>query len=600
MNKTLCNTALLCALVPAAPLTVHADNAKIAFHADGTKTHALPADKIDNIKWWGGDEFTGYQGLTVTMADGMEHWFDIDNLSAMTWEKGKPDSPLTVSVIPHHYCAEFDVKSAGNDWYRIYAMTEDELAAYDASVWAEVMIDKDLEYVYSVVEQYGRPLSTFNNADIFEQGDGLWEFWPEKCYYDDTAVAAIIYTGRIRGNTIEITSEPILERFRTKKIEDLGTRFHIEADMTATRITLKADPIDDGTSPQDIWYNIEMFSPDQIDAAEYGLGTLVATSLRNLQMAVYNYGASWDEILYQGHGERQYSNMRTGDSWVAVAYGVELGVCTTDVSFEIFTIPMAEITDDCTFEVETVQLSAAECELHVTPSNPDTRYAAILVETDRLQGEYAPEMKVADRVYWLNYMHTIDWNTTGKVCQGPSVINTHSGMIDGKYLSAGIPYTVLLFGLEPDGCRTTAVAQVEITTESKTRDDLTFEVSFGNFNPQSAWTHTLDVTVTPSDPEATYVFEYLKADNMYADLENTTDAEFMTRYSDVQGPYLNLYTGENTRRCQFGSDYDYDTDSFVFNPYIVFVYGYDGGSTTPLHVWRVYPETGDVEQIRPL
>lgn len=587
---------ILCGLaMTAAAMT--AQNDRINFFRDGAKTHSLRADAIESMTWHGGDEYTGYSTLLVGMTGGTERWFDIDDISSMTYAQGLPDNPLQIGCEPHHYNIVFDVKAPAGVYYRLNAMTEEELAGIDESLWAETVVQADIDYIMEVVERYGKPLEQYRPEDVFEWGDQPQrELWPEKAYTDNMPIVAVAWTGRIDGGRIEVTTEPLEMRFSTKELVDTGVRFDLTAEMTATTLKVIAEPVPNPEVDNDVLYNIEVFSPEQIEA--YGLGSLIGSSLNMMMQAVYGYaGMTWEELLYRGRGERLYTNMRTGDEWVAVAYGVEYGVCITDVCYEVFTIPMADVDDDCTFVTETNQLTAAECEVRVTPSSPDTRYTAILAESWRLEGT-SPEMYVADKVYWLNYKGGFSWSGNPLIHRGEAVLNTHDGVIDGKYLQAGTEYSLLIFGVGDEGLRTTAVKEVRLLTTSQGHDDLTFEVAFSNFDSSSSWSHHVDVTVTPSDPEASYTFGYLAASNQYADIDNYTDEEFMLRYADVQGQYLDLFTGEYSKRCSFGSEYDYEADDWVFKPYLIFVYGYDGAPTTDLHAWMFDPATGEAERVR--
>ena len=67
----------------------------------------------------------------------------------------------------------------------------------------------------------------------------------------------------------------------------------------------------------------------------------------------------------------------------------------------------------------------------------------------------------------------------------------------------------------------TATGKAELIRGPKD-EALSFSINPGAFDDNSTWSHFLEVTVTPSDPNAKYVFQSLSASNAYADL-NCTD-----------------------------------------------------------------------------
>ncbi len=48
----------------------------------------------------------------------------------------------------------------------------------------------------------------------------------------------------------------------------------------------------------------------------------------------------------------------------------------------------------------------------------------------------------------------------------------------------------------------------------------------------------------------------------------------------------------------FSSSYDSSAGGYVFKPYILFVFGYDGETTSELYMYRIDAGTGAMEQLR--
>lgn len=561
--------------------------------------HQVNVDRVDKIDYLNENPSQdGCSHIRINYLNGNQIQLPLSDIRSMEWKEGRPDNPLEVTLHPHHYGLTLDIVPAEEDiWYRVIGMPEYRLeeAHIPVANWAEELIAADFYYLESAAEAWGRPLSSIPMETIFDQGTLTRDWFPDESISDHTPIALCLYTAERDGETFAVTTEPQLIRFTTKELTDLGTRWQLSADMTSTKITIKADAIDDGTSDPGIPFFIEMYSPEQVE--QQTLPQLVANSLRMLEYSVYMQGLSWDDVLFHNHGERTYTNMRAGDDWIAVAYGVEYGVRTTDFSYTTFTIPEASVTDDCTFDIQLTQISNSEATLCITPSSPDTRYTAMLLETEKLEG-LTPELYAANKVYYLNYMHTLDWTDTEYVHTGASLLNTQSDLIDGKYMQPGKDYTILVFGVADDGERTTALHRIDFTPEEIEVGETTFEITFTDFDPSLDWFHYVTVNVTPSDPDAKYVCDNLSVQNAYADLDNCTDEEFMQRYADSYGTYLTLYQGDHSFRKAFASEYSAEDEGYVFGDHLIFIYGYDGKPTTPLYAFRFNSATGEVTRVR--
>ncbi len=137
-----------------------------------------------------------------------------------------------------------------------------------------------------------------------------------------------------------------------------------------------------------------------------------------------------------------------------MAFGCEYGVVDTEVKAVEFTVPEPVVTDNCTFEVVASQISPAEFSIAVTPSSPDTHYAALLVQTDKFSETYTPSYAVGRIVQYLNQTNTIiDWFESELVFTGEQVLSTKDNMLEGS-ISKWIPSTALIFE-----SKTTAPAQ---------------------------------------------------------------------------------------------------------------------------------------------
>lgn len=588
-------TALCCLLAASAAGALWAASDKIYIIEGGYLSKLLNVDEIDAMYYSKDTDGNRYHNLEVNFKNGTVKTLPLAPMQGMQWHKSLRDCPVTVDIMPRHQSAQLTCSTDDpNVYYRITGMPEKDLikAGIDESVWAETLMDADIDYMYSVAAYYDVPLSHFKLETIFEKGAQVRDWFPDRVISDNTPIALVVYSAELQGDEVVPTSEPTLMRFTTLKLDIEDVAFDLSADMTSNTMIVKADaPEEWGDKP----FYVTAYSEDQIERD--GLDLLIYQSVYNLEKAVYNYGRSWDEVTFRGHGENKLSNLLTGDVYHAVAFGLDYGIVTTVVKTKEFTVPAPVITDNCTFEVEAVQKSPSEFSLAVTPSDPSTRYAGLLVETSKFNDEYTPSMAIARDIKYRNSTGTVNWADSKFVFTGESVLSTHDHLFEGKYLSVGTEYSVLLYGVDEIGTRTTEIKRVDITPQSVQKDETVFDVSFSDFDGSSIHSHMLTVNVNPSDPEAKYVIEYLPADNPYVDMSRPDD-QIMSEYVRVQGEYLKLYQGQQSKKMSFSVKHDPTLGVNVFKEYILMIFGYDGESTTPLYAWSIDSDTGETTQIR--
>ncbi|MDE6360607.1 MAG: hypothetical protein K2L39_05215 [Muribaculaceae bacterium] len=591
MKKTL----LSCLTAVAAASVIFAASDKINLFQGGYLAKMLNVEEVDHISWSNPDGVDeGYTHFDVDFKNGTSQTFVIDELDGIEYQQSRGDCPVTMEVTPRYQSAQLQVTAEPGIFYRITGMPEKMLTAIDAdeSIWGELLMQNDVAYIYAVAEQTGRPLSSFGEEEVFEFGSQTRDWFPPVTISDNTPIAMVVYTARLDGDEVVVTSDPTLIRFTTRKLEMEDVAFDITTEMTSNSLVVKVDAPE---THSDMPFFVTAFPKDEVD--QNGLDYLAKQTAYSLENMVYNYGISWDEATFRGHGENSFSNLLMGDQYYAVAFGIDYGIVNTVVKAELVTIPAPEIVDDCRFDVTATQKSPAEFLLEVTPSSPDTRYAALLVEKSKLTDTNTPAMAIASKIKFLNYTNTIDWNDTELVFTGAATLSTHDDMLDGMYLNTGTEYSILIFGIDEKSHRTTEIKQVDVTPQSVVSSGLSFDISFSDFDGSNKWSHMLTATVTPSDPDSKYVFAYLPADNSAVDLSKT-DEELMSGYVAAQGEWLKLHSGDLTQKMSFSSKYDSSAGGNVFKPYVLIVFGYDGEPTSQLYAYTIDTETGEVEQVR--
>ncbi len=578
---------ILCGLA-AASLLAYASSEKIALTRNGSTVANIRVENLSNISYSGDEK--GFNAINFNMSDGTVKSYNLDDFNRMEYSAPLPENPVQIEVTAHHTCATLTITAPDEGvYYRVTGKPESMLSEVDEEDWADYLIEADKEYVQYVADFYGRPLSSYSIEEVCEYGSQVRDWYPEESILDDTPIALVVYTAKIENDDLVLTTEPRLIRFKTKKytIEDI--RFTISTDRTSNSVTVKADGL-----PKDAPFAIELFSKSELETTD--ITSLMSSAANEYAAMIYQFDMDWPDFTYTGHGERTWTNKAVGEEYVAAVFGCEYGVITTYPTTLDVVIPEPEITDDCQFEVETTQLTPGEVSLKITPSKADTRYAAFLVSGERLAST-TPSRYVGSQIKWYNNSNTIKWAEDKYVYTGETTITTHEGIVNGLYLQAGEEYYVLICGLTSDGTRTTELKEVKIvTTADEEKDPLTFEVDFGP-RKLAGSVAMQTITVIPSDKETKFVIENLPSTNTYADL-SFDDEEFIQRYLEVQEKYLTLYTGDTERTISYQKEWNFSTNANEWGKNIVFIFGYDGVVTSPLYVYEIDTETGNVKQLR--
>lgn len=578
---------ILCGLA-AASLFTAVSSEKITLTHNGIKVGGIRVENLNEITY-SGDE-NGFNTVNFNMRDGSVKSYSLDDFNRMEYTAPLPENPIEIDVLTHHTCVTLTITSPEEGvYYRIVGKPEALLTEIDEDDWVDYLIQSDKDFVHSVAEEYGRPLSSFPINQICESGSQIRDWYPDELILDDTPIALVVYTAEVENDDLVVTTEPRFIRFTTKKLVVEDVELTISADLTSNTVTVKADGV-----PDNIPFAIELYSRDEVESND--IIDLMKASANQYAMMVYQYGADWSNFTFYGHGERTWSNKAVGEEYVAVAFGCEYGVITTYPITQDYVIPEPEITDDCEFEVETIQLTPGEMSIKITPSSNDTRYVAFLVSAERLAST-TPSKYIGNQIKWYNNTNTIRWSEDVYVYTGEKTITTHDGIINGLYLQAEQEYYALICGITPDGTRTTDIKQVQcITSAEKDKDPVTFDIQFGQRKPSGSYA-TQIITVTPSDKDAKYVVEHLPASNPYADT-SVDDEEFISRYLEVQGKYLNLRTGDNEINISYQKEWDYATGAYEWEKHIVIIFGYDGVVTSPLYLYELNTSTGEATQLR--
>lgn len=585
---------LSCGLAAIAATMLYAQNDKLEFYKGLHMVEKVYVDDIKEISYAEPADL-GFKSMRIDLGDGNQKVIDLDGVDRINYREGLPDNPLQVTIDPHHACATLHITSSDpNAYYRVSGAPVADLEDIPEAEWVDYLFEDDVQYCQAIAESYGRTLSDFGMDAIFHKGDLTRDWWPTTYLFPDEEVALLFYTATVDGNDVNLTTEPMLVKFRTKKAEKVDTQYDIDVEFNSNTYTIKANAKDIEGTDRNIPFYIDLYTKEQVESSS--LEDLTLLTLHMLEQTIYDTGHTWGDSMYYTQGERTVTNTCVGDEMVAVVYGCEYGVITTDFYTKEFTVPVPEVTNDATFTVEATRASNSEYMLDVTPSDPSIKWAGMLIESSKIPDDYSRSQQVSSTICFLN--KTNPYWMDGLVRQGHVAdVSTQAGLISGNYMTVGMEYSILVFGVDDNGGVITNINETKITPTSQ-QAHLDLDITFSDYTDNGN-TSYLTANIIPNDKEAKYVFDYLPDDNASAQLD-CTDQEFIERYVSIQGEYLSnvMHTGDLSKTMSMGKKFNSTLGMWQYGYYIAFAFGYDGEATSGLYAFRVNAATGETELLR--
>ena len=121
-----------------------------------------------------------------------------------------------------------------------------------------------------------------------------------------------------------------------------------------------------------------------------------------------------------------------------------------------------------------------------------------------------------------------------------------------------------------------------------------FVVTFGDYDTADPYTHTLTLTVEPSDQEMTYVADGIEA--ALVEPYMTSQKAFIDFWKNT--PTFQTTSGTQTKDILINASMDFTTFEMVFGKYYIFVYGWqDDAATTDLYLYEFDGATGEHTQV---
>ena len=441
--------------------------------------------------------------------------------------------------------------------------------------YGQKLYESDLAYLNRLSQAHGHPL-----ADLFGMLGSMYSTEPGvKMPYStlapDTEYMFIVYG---MNNAGERKTPLCLYAFKTGFSTDSALAFSgFAEDVTETYANLVVTP----SNQTEYWY---LNWVSEIDLKKTTLANVMQNSINNAKSLLGRYTA--DQILCHGKETVQATGLWPGTEYSVVAWGMNLEMAATTEPKVVFTFKTKEyaIVDDCSFQIEVLDIQDMDVKVRVTPSNPNTRYYVAFVEESKMEG-YSDE-QAAQRIINMeaqridnNYydVPNLSWMTLPGLDTG--VREIWGRRDEGWNFMPSHNYHIYVFGIDNFGIRSTRVARTDVTTAEPMASSNTFQMEVVS----NTWLG-LDYTITPEIADEywmTFLAETSDIDTYFRSGDGSLkEKELYAWIEEYYEDELLAHSFSGTRTL-----HEHVTPN---TNYSLIVFGFSGSYTTRMYEYKLY------------
>ena len=442
--------------------------------------------------------------------------------------------------------------------------------------FGEALYQSDLAYLNRLADLHGHPLSQLFSMipSLYSKEDAVT--MPYSGLAVDSDYVFIVY-GMEEGTGVRKTAMCFYE-FRTGYSSESALTFTGMAhDITENYATIMMTP----SNTAEYWY---MNWVSEIDLQSTTPEAVMQNSINNAKTLLSRYTA--DQILFHGVESYQATDLMPGTNYTVFAWGMNLDMVATTAPQEVFTFRTKDydIMDDCTFQIDVLEVEDMDVKVKVTPSNLNTRYYVAFVEKSLMEG-YSKE-QAAQRIINMesqrieNHYYNIEnlsWENLPGLEAG--VREIWGRRDEGWTFKPEHDYNIYVFGIDNYGIRSTVVNTITVTTAEGGVSNNHFDLTVNSASWQG-----IDFTITPELEEYwTYFVIETSELEPYRNGSALNDKAIMheiEEYYEHNGENILYYTFNNARTLH--------THVTPETMYSILVFGYSGTNSTPMYEWQVY------------
>lgn len=441
--------------------------------------------------------------------------------------------------------------------------------------YGEALYKSDLAYLNRLAQQHGHPLS-----ELFTMIPGMYSkeettHMPYSGLKTDSDYVFIVYGMDVDGSR----RTPIcIMTFHTEFSSESGLSFTgMATSITESYAELTVTP----SNNEEYWY-LDWVS--EIELQRKTLADVMQNSINNAKSWLSRYTA--DQILCHGPETVQATDLMPGTNYTVVAWGMNLEMAATTEPKAVFTFRTKDyaLVDDCTFDIQILEVEDMDVKVRVTPTNMDTRYYVAFVAKSLMEGytdEQAAQRIInmeAQRIEQHYYnVENLSWNNLPGLVAG--IREIWGRRDEGWTFLPQHDYRIYAFGIDNFGIRSTAVSAVDVTTAESGVSNNHFTVDIVS----NSWLG-LDFTVTPEITDEYWMTFLAETDDVEAYFRNADGSlkedelfEWVEEYYEDEINY-HAYRGVQTLHEHVTPDMDYT----------LLVFGYAGAPTTSMYEWSFH------------
>lgn len=441
----------------------------------------------------------------------------------------------------------------------------------------DAYIRDDIEYLKNTAASEGMELKDYLSQVLKTGAKGVkWS-----ALEPGTEYCAYAYGLTVEG---EVTSRMTVVRFTTKTPEQIDCDFTFTLESsTDSKLSVRVTP-----SNESARYYAGIISKADYETAgsdQFIMDEIVDYIDEEIWIAqMFQVWKQWSDFTQMGEYIVSAENLFSDTEYYAYAFGLEdKGLVTTNFQKMSFTTNPYRITDDCTFDITSEVSTSYMADFVITPSNPDTRYYITCLTTDNVLSYSMADLAtvIINDANEYNY----DWMNGPYTFFGKQTLNSYRDL-DIMPLEPSTNYTLVLFGVNGDGERTTDVFTEQFRTDVLTPSDMTFGLGVTD-----VMTSSVTLTCEPSRDDELYVLGCMPVSRYQEYGSDEAAIAAVVEYWSNSSMYRVTYSGEK----QLQTNIDIFYNSIKPNTdYYVFAFGYMGAVTTGITKMRFTTPGSDV------
>lgn len=446
-------------------------------------------------------------------------------------------------------------------------------SAQDVPYYFDVLSEEDLNNAGGQMEKLPEYLirsywkGEFTEEDLLSgtQKKTFGDLQLNTTYY---VVAIGIYDNALNGSSIETVT--------TLEWEKDEWKMHIRP--TVLEVGLDYVDIDVAVDNESAYYLAMPYTmmeiptqvrPEQEEAAKQWIWEKIQTDINGFCRKL---GITFEQFLVNYEGQLSFRGSKTvSQNDLANNFGHGVYIVGVDKDFKktsdlhrvTFTTKKAPV-DDISFEVVS-EINGRNVSLSVKPDDMSARYSMITMETEmwnRLINMESAEYQMQSRIanMYKMFAHTNSEMTHEDKVNALTHIGSYTYACEEKYADCDYAYILAKFVAGRSGLYISSLVDVGAYKTDKVAQS---ECEF-NFEVTGIGTHSVDVSVSPSDRTVDYTYDVVPLGAWKDMEEGDILSQYISKNKHTLNAGKNIYTGDQSKTFKIVPDTEYAVIAFGY------------------------------------